>query len=271
MLDRVAQVTKTGEATATLRHTMVERQLRPFDVTDVPLLERFVETPREIFLPDLLASLAYSDMAISVKGASGRKRNLLPPLVLARMLQSADVRAKDRVLDIGGVGYSSALLSGLADKVVALECDSGLAACAKAGLAALGCENVQFELGPLEKGFAGGAPYDVIIIQGRVQAGPRGVVRTADARWSAAGDRHAGAARRPAGRALRAPGRPCGGRTAVVLGDGAGARWLRTGARLQPLAPPFRLNRVPSVAFGVSSLRLIAAVEWRARRRARIG
>jgi protein-L-isoaspartate(D-aspartate) O-methyltransferase len=171
MLDRVAQVTKMGEATATLRHTMVERQLRPFDVTDVPLLERFLETPREIFLPDSRASLAYSDLAISVKGASGRKRNLLPPLVLARMLQSADVKATDRVLDIGGVGYSSALLSGLADKVVALECDPDLADCAKTGLAALGCGNVQFELGPLEKGFAGGAPYDVIIVQGRVQAG----------------------------------------------------------------------------------------------------
>ncbi|HEY8126694.1 MAG TPA: protein-L-isoaspartate O-methyltransferase [Methylocystis sp.] len=171
MLDRVAQVTKAGEATATLRHTMVERQLRPFDVADVPLLERFLDTPRELFLPDSLASLAYSDMAIAVKGASGGKRHLLPPLVLARMLQSADVKATDRVLDIGGVGYSAALLSGLADKIVALECDSGLAACAKAGLGALGCENVQFELGPMEKGFAAGAPYDVILVQGRVQAG----------------------------------------------------------------------------------------------------
>jgi protein-L-isoaspartate(D-aspartate) O-methyltransferase len=35
----------------------------------------------------------------------------------------------------------------------------------------LGCDNVRFELGPLEKGFAGGAPYDVIIVHGRVQAG----------------------------------------------------------------------------------------------------
>lgn len=171
MLDRVAQVTKSGEATAVLRHTMVERQLRPFDVTDVPLLERFLETPRELFLPDSLAPLAYSDLAIDVKGQQGRKRSLLPPLVLARMLQGADVRAQDKVLDIGGVGYSAALLSGLAEKVVALECDPELAARARAGLDALGCDNVQCEAGPLEKGFAGGAPYDVIIVQGRAQSG----------------------------------------------------------------------------------------------------
>ncbi|MGD9544795.1 MAG: protein-L-isoaspartate O-methyltransferase [Methylocystis sp.] len=171
MLDKVAQVTKAAEATATLRHTMVERQLRPFDVTDVPLLERFLNVPRELFLPESQAPLAYSDMAATVPGADGRKRHLLPPLVLARMLQGADIRAQDRVLDIGGVGYSAALLSGLAEKVVALECDPQLAARAKAGLQALGCDNVQFETGPMEKGFPGGAPYDLIIVQGRAQAG----------------------------------------------------------------------------------------------------
>lgn len=170
MLDRVAQVAKAGQATETLRHTMVERQLRPFDVTDAPLLERFLATPRELFLPDSLAPLAYSDLAISVKGAGGRKRNLLPPLVLARMLQGAEIRAEDRVLDIGGCGYSAALLSGLADRVVALECDPDLAARAKAGLEALSCDNVRLEVGPLEKGFPGGAPYDLIIVQGQAQA-----------------------------------------------------------------------------------------------------
>jgi len=170
MLDRVAQVAKAGQATETLRHTMVERQLRPYDVTDAPLLERFLKTPRELFLPDSLAPLAYSDLAISVKGAGGRKRNLLPPLVLARMLQGAEIRAEDRVLDIGGGGYSAALLSGLADRVVALECDPDLAARAKAGLDALSCENVQLEVGPLEKGFSGGAPYDLILVQGQAQS-----------------------------------------------------------------------------------------------------
>ncbi|MBI1981303.1 MAG: protein-L-isoaspartate O-methyltransferase, partial [Methylocystis sp.] len=123
MLDMVA---KTGEATATLRHTMVERQLRPYDVTDVPLLERFLSVPRELFLPDSLAPLAYSDLAVTVKSAGGRKRSLLPPLVLARMLQAAEIKATDKALDIGGAGYSAALLSGLAEKVVALECDPDL-------------------------------------------------------------------------------------------------------------------------------------------------
>ncbi len=160
-----------GDATAALRRTMVDRQLRPFDVTDVPLLERFLDVPRELFLPEAQATLAYSDLAVAVKGAGGRKRSLLPPLVLARMLQGADVRPGERVLDIGGAGYSAALLSGLAGEVVALECDPDLAARAKAGLAALGCGNVRVEVGPLEKGFAANAPYDLIVVHGRAEAG----------------------------------------------------------------------------------------------------
>jgi protein-L-isoaspartate(D-aspartate) O-methyltransferase len=171
MLDKVTRVAKAREATATLRHTMVERQLRPFDVTDVPLLERFLSVPRELFLPDSLASLAYSDLAVCVKSAGGHKRSLLPPLVLARMLQEAEIKATEKALDIGGAGYSAALLSGLAEKVVALECDPELYARARTGIDALNCENVQLELGPLEKGFRSGGPYDVIIVQGHAQAG----------------------------------------------------------------------------------------------------
>lgn len=171
MLDKVTRVAKAREATATLRHTMVECQLRPFDVTDVPLLERFLSVPRELFLPDSLASLAYSDLAVCVKSAGGHKRSLLPPLVLARMLQEAEIKATEKALDIGGAGYSAALLSGLAEKVVALECDPELYARARTGVDALNCENVQLELGPLEKGFRSGGPYDVIIVQGHAQAG----------------------------------------------------------------------------------------------------
>lgn len=171
MLDVVTRVAKTGEATATLRHTMVERQLRPFDVTDVPLLERFLDVPRELFLSDSLAPLAYSDLAVAVKSAGGRRRSLLPPLVLARMLQAAEIKATDKALDIGGAGYSAALLAGLAEKVVALECDPDLFTRARAGLDAMGYENVQLELGPLEEGCRASAPYDVIIVEGHVQAG----------------------------------------------------------------------------------------------------
>jgi protein-L-isoaspartate(D-aspartate) O-methyltransferase len=154
---------------AALRRTMVERQLRPFDVTDVPLLERFLNVPREPFLPEAQAPLAYSDLAVSVRGA--RNRSLLPPLVLSRMLQGGAPRPGEKVLVIGGAGYSAAILSGLVGEVVALESDPELASLARGGLAAVGASNVRLEVGPLEKGFPAGGPYDVIYVEGGVEDG----------------------------------------------------------------------------------------------------
>ena len=40
---------EAGKATAELRRVMVERQLRPFDVTDLPVLQRFLDVPRGSF------------------------------------------------------------------------------------------------------------------------------------------------------------------------------------------------------------------------------
>lgn len=154
---------------AVLRRTMVDRQLRPFDVTDVPLLERFLNIPREPFLPEGQAALAYSDLAVTVKGT--RNRNLLPPLVLSRMLQGGAPRPGDKVLVIGGAGYSAALLSGLVSEVVALESDPELASRARAALAEVGADNVRLEIGPLESGVPGAGPYDAIFVEGGVEAG----------------------------------------------------------------------------------------------------
>ncbi len=160
-----------GQAAAKLRRTMVERQLRPFDVTDVPLLERFLDVPRELFLPASQASLAYSDLAVTAHSANGSKRTLLPPLFLARMLQGGEPRPGQKALDIGGGGYSAALLSGLVSEVVALECDPELAAREKEGLSALGASNARVEVGPHLQGFAAGAPYDMIFVHGAVETG----------------------------------------------------------------------------------------------------
>ncbi|MCC3243857.1 protein-L-isoaspartate O-methyltransferase [Methylocystis sp. WRRC1] len=160
-----------GVATAELRRTMVDRQLRPYDVTDVPLIEQFLAVPRELFLPESQSALAYSDLAVTVKGAGGRKRSLLPPLVLARLLQGAAPRLGEKALDIGGAGYSAAILSGLVGEVVALESDPELAARARAGLSALGAGNVRVETGPLEKGVPAAGPFDMIFVHGRVESG----------------------------------------------------------------------------------------------------
>ena len=88
----------------------------------------------------------------------GDGRALLKPMVLAKLIQAAQVRGGDHVLDVGcGTGYSSAVLARLAGSVVALEEDAALARQAEAGargdrLAATST----VATGPLDRGLAGG-------------------------------------------------------------------------------------------------------------------
>ncbi len=158
-----------ADAFAALRETMVERQIRTFDVSDLAVQDRMKEVPREIFVDAAFVSLAYSDAGVTVTGA--RPRELTAPLILARMLKEAHVRKTDRVLVVSGAsGYAAALLAGLAGSVFSLDEDEALAAKAEANFARLGLTNAKSLSGPLAQGASVQGPYDLILVDG-VSAG----------------------------------------------------------------------------------------------------
>ena len=78
------------------RATMVDTQLRTDRVTDRRVLAAFAALPRERFVPAAKRDLAYSDAALEVWPSfdGGPARYLLPPVVLARLIQLASVEAK---------------------------------------------------------------------------------------------------------------------------------------------------------------------------------
>ena len=153
----------------TARRLMVDGQIRTADVTDAALLDAMLTVPREQFLPPTLAPLAYVDADIQV----GKGRALLRPMVLAKLLQAADIRAGERVLDIGcATGYSAAILARLGASVVALEEDADLAKAARSALAGAGVTNSEVVIGPLAAGWPAGAPYDLILLDGAAEIVP---------------------------------------------------------------------------------------------------
>jgi len=157
------------------RVKMVENQIRTTDVTSHSVLNAFFAVPREAFVPEKSKVLAYVDNDIEICPAeAGRAaRFLMEASPLAKLLQLAAIGKEDVVLEVGaGTGYASALLSLLAHSVVALECDEGLAAEAKATLAALGYANVTVASGDLTNGYVAGAAYDLIFINGSVEEVP---------------------------------------------------------------------------------------------------
>jgi protein-L-isoaspartate(D-aspartate) O-methyltransferase len=155
---------------AVARRMMVDGQVLTRDVFDPDLLAAMLEVPRERFVPPAQAALAYLDRNLPLT-ADG-SRCLLQPIVLARLLQAADITATDHVLDVGcGTGYSSALLARLAGSVVALEEDKDLAAFARRVLREL-APQVEVVEGLLKTGWPAAGPYDAIVLNGAAEIIP---------------------------------------------------------------------------------------------------
>ncbi|WP_294319915.1 protein-L-isoaspartate O-methyltransferase [uncultured Sphingomonas sp.] len=153
-----------------MRHAMVVSQLRTSAVSDPAVVAAMGRVPREAFVPPAQAEVAYRDAALPLPG--GRAIN--PPLITGRLLTAAELQPTDRVLLIGAaMGYGAAVLARLVDSVVALEEDATLAAAAHTALAN---DPVDVVEGPLNAGWAQGAPYDVIVIDGAVESVPQAIV-----------------------------------------------------------------------------------------------
>lgn len=159
-----------ADTLATARRKMIEGQLVPANILDEDVVAALAGLPRELFVPEALAGSAYVDEDIQV--AEGRFT--VAPLLLARLLVLAEVKTTDRVLDIAaGTGYSTAALAQLAEHVVAVEDNTELAARARALFSRLHLPNTEVVTGGLGFGHAGGAPYDVIFLNGAVEVLPQ--------------------------------------------------------------------------------------------------
>lgn len=150
---------------AVARYNMVENQLRANGIREPLVTQALLDTPRELFLPKAMRGFAYIDENVRI----GSGRFLIAPLVLARMLQAAEVKASDLVLTIGdATGWASAVVSRVASTVVAVECEADLVTRAGTALSELGCDNVAVVRGALDGGYPAQAPYDVILVIGAV-------------------------------------------------------------------------------------------------------
>jgi protein-L-isoaspartate(D-aspartate) O-methyltransferase len=154
-----------------MRHAMVASQLRTNAVSDPRVVAAMDLVPREAFLPETVAELAYRDTSVPL--SHGRAQNV--PIATGRLLTQAELRATDRVLLIGAAGgYTAAVLAELVASVVAVESDPALLSIAHAALA--GHANVTVVDAPLHEGHASDGPFDVLFIDGAVEAVPQALV-----------------------------------------------------------------------------------------------
>jgi protein-L-isoaspartate(D-aspartate) O-methyltransferase len=153
-----------------MRRAMVASQLRTTGVADARVLAAVGEVARERFVPEARLALAYADAPVPLGGG----RALSPPMATARLLSEASPRGSERAMVVGAAtGYSAAVLARVAASVVAVEQDPALVDFAREALAGTEVELVE---GPLAEGHEAGAPYDLILIDGAVEAVPDAIV-----------------------------------------------------------------------------------------------
>jgi protein-L-isoaspartate(D-aspartate) O-methyltransferase len=143
------------------RLSMVETQLRRRGITDQHVLEAMSKVPRHEFLNRQYWPDAYADHPVPI----GEQQTTSQPYIIAVMLQAAEIKPQDRVLEIGaGSGYQTALLCELVREVFAVERYPALSTEVTQALERLGYRNATIVTGDGSLGLAEHAPYDAIIV-----------------------------------------------------------------------------------------------------------
>lgn len=154
---------------AKARDHMVESQIRTSDVTEPAILKAFRTTPREKFVPKAKSALAYGDSHIKMDEG----RIMLRPRDFAKLIDAAEIRSSDIILDIAcGRGYSTAIMAKLADTVVGLETTDEAVDKATDLLYAADISNAAVVKGELKAGASEHGPFDVIFVNGAVTEVP---------------------------------------------------------------------------------------------------
>jgi protein-L-isoaspartate(D-aspartate) O-methyltransferase len=142
------------------REEMVERQLRRRGITQPEIVDAFRAVPRETFISPEFVHLAYGDHPLPIEA----QQTISQPYIVALMIQAAEIKPGDAVLEIGaGSGYAAAVISHIAGRVIAIERQSELVAVARERLRQLGYDNVEIVEGDGTRGCPDAAPFDAIL------------------------------------------------------------------------------------------------------------
>lgn len=155
------------------RIVMVDSQVRTADVTKFPIIDAMLTVAREDYVSRDQRETAYLGENIAI----GPNRVLLDPRTFGKLLDALDIGPTDLVLDVGcGLGYSTAVISRLAEAVVALEEDGAMADDAQRRLSDGAVDNAAVMTGPLTEGAARHGPYDAMIVEGAVETMPEALL-----------------------------------------------------------------------------------------------
>jgi protein-L-isoaspartate(D-aspartate) O-methyltransferase len=143
------------------RNRMVSGQIANRGIHSPAILRAMRVVPREHFVHPDMAEFAYEDAPLPI--AEGQ--TISQPYIVAAMIEAAEVRSGDKVLEVGtGSGYAAAVLAEIANRVYAIERHESLTDSARDRLDALGYRNVELRTGDGTFGWPESSPFDAILV-----------------------------------------------------------------------------------------------------------
>jgi len=153
---------------ATARRTMVEQQVRPWDVLDPRVLATIGSLRREDFVSSRHRKLAYADIELPLEHGE----TMLKPIVEGRILQALDLAPEHEVLEVGtGSGYLTACLAELGRAVLSIDIHAEFVERARGRLESISSTCVRLQQADALS-FDPGRQFDAVAITGAVASLP---------------------------------------------------------------------------------------------------
>ena len=150
------------------KRRLIERLRK--EIGDARVVDAMERIPREYFVPESSAHLAYEDIPLPI----GEEQTISQPYIVGLMVGALELRRTDKALEIGtGSGYQAAVLAELAGQIISVERIESLADAARQRLRSLGYSNVEVCSAGTELGWPQEGPYDAIIVSAGAPKLPR--------------------------------------------------------------------------------------------------
>ena len=152
-----------------LNKNMVEGQIKPIGGMQKNILEAFSSINRDDFVPKHLKDNSFSERNLFLE----RDRFILKANLTAKIISALNISNEENVLIIGSsTGYSSAIISRLAETVISIDEDKELLDFSEDVIKNIGIDNIVFINNKMIEGCSDQEPFNAIIIEGAVDEVP---------------------------------------------------------------------------------------------------
>jgi protein-L-isoaspartate(D-aspartate) O-methyltransferase len=159
------------------REEMVRTQVEARGITDPMVLAAFSRVPRHLFVSEALHDQAYGDFPLPI----GEQQTISQPYIVAEMTQALELRAEDRVLEIGtGSGYQAAILAEIVFRVYTVERIRSLFLKSRKLFDQLRYHNILMKYSDGTLGWMDESPFDAIMVTAGAPEIPETLVKQLD-------------------------------------------------------------------------------------------